>query len=408
MRKVIDIALLYLKTTYRDRGTFMWSFALPIIFTAVLGVGMRGFASDDGPPIWRVAVVNEDGGEFSEQLIARLDAEDNLEAAEVNPNTAATELEEGDASVILILPEDMSEQLEAGNSSTLEFRMSVQEPQAAQVVEQTVLAALFQVSSSIDIADTSLRVARRMELFSQPGAPSEETYYGESLAASREAQSEAPPITLETSQLTRLEGIEPDIPIGFDQASPGIAVIFTIFSIVYGAGTILLEREQGTLRRLLTAPVTKAAILGGKLLGVFIAGLIQFAVLVLAGQYLFGVPWGQSPLALAIMVASFTFAVTALGMLFSALVRTYAQVDALSMLLVMPLAGLGGAMWPIEIVPDFMQKIALWLPTGWAMRGFQDILVRGLGLQDVLLEAGVLMLFGIVFMTIGVWRFRYE
>jgi ABC-2 type transport system permease protein len=110
----------------------------------------------------------------------------------------------------------------------------------------------------------------------------------------------------------------------------------------------------------------------------------------------------------AAMIMSFSFAITSLGMLISAFVRTYAQVDALSTLLILPLAGLGGAMWPIEIVPDFMQRIALWLPTGWAMRGFQDILVRGLGFQDVLLEAGVLMLFGIVFMTIGVWRFRYE
>jgi ABC-2 type transport system permease protein len=77
-------------------------------------------------------------------------------------------------------------------------------------------------------------------------------------------------------------------------------------------------------------------------------------------------------------------------------------------LLIMPLAGLGGAMWPIEIVPEFMQKIALWLPSGWAMRGFQDIIVRGFGLAEVLPAAGVLVLFGLAFLVIGVWRFKYE
>lgn len=408
MKKSLHIAWLYLKTTYKDRSAFIFGILLPVIFTAVIGVGMRGFAPDEGPPTWRVAVVNNDDGEFSEQLVARLDADENLEADEVEAETATTELEEGDAHVILILPADMSEQLEAGETSTLEFRMNVQEPQAAQVVEQAVLAALFQVSSSIDIADTSLRVAERMNLFNADGAPSEETYYRDSLAAANEAQNEEPPITLESSPVTRLEGTEPNVPIGFEQSSPGNAVIFAMFFIVGGSASILLEREQGTLRRLLTAPVGKAAILGGKLLGVFISGIIQFLILVLAGQFFFGVQWGQSPLGVAAMIISFSFAITSLGMLISAFVRTYAQVDALSTLLILPLAGLGGAMWPIEIVPDFMQRIALWLPTGWAMRGFQDILVRGLGLQDVLLEAGVLMLFGIVFLAIGVWRFKYE
>ena len=74
----------------------------------------------------------------------------------------------------------------------------------------------------------------------------------------------------------------------------------------------------------------------------------------------------------------------------------------------MALASLGGAWWPIEIVPTWMQKIALMLPTGWAMRGFQDIIVRGLGLQEILLEAVVLIGFGLLFLSIGIWRFRYE
>jgi ABC-2 type transport system permease protein len=77
-------------------------------------------------------------------------------------------------------------------------------------------------------------------------------------------------------------------------------------------------------------------------------------------------------------------------------------------LIIMPLAGLGGAMWPIEIVPAWMQQLALFLPSGWAMRGFHDIVTRGLGLQDILLEAAVLMAFGVGFLVIGVWRFKYE
>ncbi len=74
----------------------------------------------------------------------------------------------------------------------------------------------------------------------------------------------------------------------------------------------------------------------------------------------------------------------------------------------MPLAGLGGAMWPLEIVPQWMQQLAVFLPSGLAMRGFHDLITRGLGLQDVLLEAGALLAFGVVFLAVGVWRFKYE
>jgi ABC-2 type transport system permease protein len=377
-----------------------------VIVTTVLGVGMQGFTPDEGPPVWRLAVVNHDAGNFGAELVRTLDAEPNLEAAEVDAASAAQELEDNDAAATLTLPAELSANLQAGTPTTLEFHTSVEEPQSAQVVEQAVLSALFEVSAGADIASTSQRVAERMQLFELEGAPSREQYYGDSLAAAREAQTEQP-ISLEIEQVSRLVQ-EPNIPIGFAQASPGNAVIFSMFFIVYGASSILLEREQGTLRRLLTTPVSKAAILAGKLLGVFIAGVIQIFLMVALGQFFFDVPWGQSPAALAAMVAAFAFSITSLGMLLAALVRTYAQVDALTTLIILPLAGLGGAMWPIEIVPDFMQKIALWLPTGWAMRGFQDIIVRGFGLAQVLPEAGMLVLFGIVFLTIGVWRFKYE
>ena len=408
LRKTWDIARLYLVSTYRDRSTFIWSLVLPVIVTAVIGVGMRGFASDEGPPLWQVFIVDNDQGAFSQQLIQSLDTDPNLETNVVDTTTAADFLESDTAAAVLTLPEDLSEQLEAGETTIAELTMNVQMPVPAQAIEQAVLAALFKVSSSIDIAETSLRVAERMDLFAQQAAPSRATYYQEGLDAAAVALEQESPISMESSQVTRLASRETNIPLGFEQSSPGNTVLFAMFFVLYGAGTLLLEREQGTLRRLLVAPVTKTAVLGGKLLGVFIAGVIQITVMILVGQFLFGVNWGQSPLALAAMVLSFSFAITSLGMLIAALVRTYAQVDALSTLIILPMAGLGGALWPIEIVPDFMQKIALWFPTGWAMRGFQDIIIRGLGLQDVLLEAGMLALFGIVFLAIGVWRFKYE
>jgi ABC-2 type transport system permease protein len=245
-------------------------------------------------------------------------------------------------------------------------------------------------------------------LFELAGAPDQEVYYADALQAGQRAWQAGAPTSVEASQVTRREDTEVNVPMGFAQTSPGIGVMFTMFFIAYGGAAILLEREQGTLRRLLTMPVSKTAILGGKVLGIFIAGGVQFTIMVLAGIFLFGVDWGREPLALAVMIVSFVFCITCFSILLAALARSYAQIDALTTLIILPLSALGGAMWPIEIVPPFMQQIALFLPTGWAMRGFHDIITRGLGLADVLPEAGMLMSFGVVFLAIGVWRFKYE
>lgn len=406
LKNLLQIAWLYLYTTYKDRSTLIWGLALPLIFTTVLGVGMQGFASDDAPPTWRIAVVNEDNGSFGEELIASLDAHPSLVAAPSTQAAADSALEAAEISVALHIPAELSSNLHAGLPTTLPFYSRINEPLSAQVVEQAVLAALFELSASVDIANASLQVAERMDLFGREGAPSQAEYLQTSLAAAQAAQ-ETQPISVTTRQLTRLDA-QAEVPIGFTQASPGNMVIFSMFFIVYGASSILLEREQGTLRRLLTTPASKLAILGGKLLGVFIAGVVQITLLVVVGQVAFNVPWGQSPAALAAMILAFAFCITSMGMLLAALVRTFAQIDALSMMLILPLAGLGGAMWPIEIVPEFMQKIAMWLPTGWAMRGFQDIIIRGFGLTEILPSAGVLVLFGLVFLVLGVWRFKYE
>lgn len=405
---ILDITWLHIKTTYQERSSLIFGFLMPVIFTFVIGVGISGFEpGDDSPQTWQVNVVNQDAGKLSTLLINRLRSDLILEVSEVDAAIANAQLEEGVSAATLIIPDDMSNRLLNSERVNLEFRLNVEEPVSAQVVEQAILAAMNELSSSLDIADASARVANQLGLF-DAGGPTRSEYYATSIDAAQAEWQAGAPISVTAQKETKREETTVQIPGGFQQTSPGIAVMFAMFFVVSGAGTILLEREQGTLRRLLTAPTSKAAILGGKLLGVFVSAVIQFSLLVLVGHFFFNVDWGQSPAALILMTLAFIFSITALGMLAASLVRTFAQIDAISTILILPLSGLGGAMWPIEIVPDFMQRIALWVPTGWAMRGFHDIITRGLGLEDILQEAGVLIIFGIVFLSIGVWRFKYE
>lgn len=409
LRKILAIALLHLKTTYQSRSALLFGLAMPIVFTLVIGVAI---GQQDAPAVetWRLAAVNEDSGTLGSTLIENLEGNPFLEVSSEDAESARTKLDAEEISASLFIPEDFSARLLAGEPLTLDFQANIEDALSGQVVEQAVQASLNELSSSLDIAAASLRVAARLGLF-EPGlasAPSEADYQQAAIDAAQTRLQSGPPIAVQTIQQTQRENAEDALPSGFNQSSPGIAVIFAMFFVMAGTSSLVVERERGTLSRLMTAPVGKGIIMSGKLLGVYLSALTQFAIMVLFGQFALSVDWGAEPLALILLIMAFTFSITGMGILAASFVRTANQIDAVSTILIMPLAGLGGAMWPLEIVPQWMQQLAMFLPSGLAMNGFHDLITRGLGLDAVLLEAGALLAFGVVFLAIGAWRFRYE
>jgi ABC-2 type transport system permease protein len=192
------------------------------------------------------------------------------------------------------------------------------------------------------------------------------------------------------------------------QYSLGFTVFFVTMVALGSAGGILEEREIGTLRRLLAAPLRRSQILTGKALGVALVATFEATLLVGFGALVFGVPWGTDPLPVALLLFSLVLASTGLGIMISALVRTRSQMSALTPIVSTALAMLGGCYWPIEIASPFMQQLARLTPTGWAMVGLKDVVARGLGLQAALLPSVVLLGIAGLTLAIGIPRLRLE
>jgi ABC-2 type transport system permease protein len=131
-------------------------------------------------------------------------------------------------------------------------------------------------------------------------------------------------------------------------------------------------------------------------------------ILILFGIYVMHISWGNSIIGLAVMMIAFGLAAVSMGATLGTFTKTAKQANSLSIMLGMGMGFLGGCGWPIELFPPAMQKVAMVLPTYWAMQGFTDLAMRGEGLNAIWLEAGVLVLFAVVFFIIGVGRFRYE
>jgi len=182
------------------------------------------------------------------------------------------------------------------------------------------------------------------------------------------------------------------------------------------ARSIYEERKTGSLRRLVSAPLTRSELLLGKMLPIWLLTLVQIAVIFLFGALILpllgigklGV--GESPLAWALTSAVIALCSTSLGIMISALAKSEGQINGLSNALLWVAGFLGGALIPsfmIQQIP-MLNVLSRLVPQSWATRAYYDILARGAGLAQVLPSLGMLLVFSAVFFFIGLRRFKFE
>jgi len=190
--------------------------------------------------------------------------------------------------------------------------------------------------------------------------------------------------------------------------------LFGVFFIAQQlAGSILEEKKLGTFRRLLAAPVSRGAVLLGKLVPYLLLNVAQVTVMFAVGVLvlpLLGAPRLAlgSPLALAAISLAASLSATGLGVLIAALAKTNEQIGGLGSLLVVTMAALGGVMVPHRVMPEMMSRLGLLTPHAWALRAYEDVLVHGAGLGAVLPGIAALLGFAALFFGVAVWRFRWE
>jgi len=396
------IARQYWRTTFLHRNVLIFALLMPLIFTFV--VGSVSVADNETQQAARLAVVDEDDSAGSLALVQGLRASPVFDVQLLERTAALAQIERDESIAALLIPVGFGEALSQNGAAMLDLRTNPLRAQEAQSVEQEVRRAMATMNGMVQAAGIAVSAAEQL---GTADPVQRQAAFNSALRQVQAAWATQAPVEVLAVPVTRLSQTAA-IPDGFEQSSPGMLVTFSLVFLLNGTLVLIVERQQGTLRRLLVMPMRKAAIMIGKLGGIYVAGLLQAAILIGAGALLFGVPWGQAPVALLVMVLSFAFSITSLGMLIAGVARTYAQANALANILMYAVAALGGAWWPIEIVPGWMQQLARLTPTYWAMQGFQDIIVRGLGLAAVLPSAALLLLFGAVYLSIGLWRFRYE
>ncbi len=401
MSKAWQVAKVMLIEIRRDRAAWVSMLLVPILLTMIMGLIFGGMGSENEKA--KVPVIDHDQTKYSKLLVEELKKEQTFKVTKGTEAKVREDISEGTISAAIIIPEGFGEALRKKEKTKLEYLQLVGSDRAIGIAQ--ILDGL-----AIRFSTDSESASATLELMKQYGplTEDEEDFWSSSFEVADDAWDD-PPVIVEVNDVVESE-VRGDktLASGFALTSMGFTIMFIMFMVVSGATTLLEERQKKTLGRLLTSPTKKASIVGGKILGVFIIGGIQAAILILVGGFVFKVDWGYAPLPLVVLMAVFIFCMAAMGILVSALARTLAQANSITPVIIISLAMLGGCYWPVEITPPFMQTIAKVIPTGWMMKGLTDLMVRHRGWDAVLLPSLVILGFGIVFITIGLVFLRFE
>lgn len=213
--------------------------------------------------------------------------------------------------------------------------------------------------------------------------------------------------------VSRLLSLEEEQVVGREVKSPaatrvvgGWAVMFLMFALNSAATSLFEERKSGIFQRLLSGPVTRADILWSRFIFGVVLGLVQLLTIFGIGSVLYGIDVTSHFGNLALVSLATASACTAFGLLIASVAPSHEAAQGLATFLILTMSACGGAWFPVSFMPDFMQQVARFTLTYWAMDGFGQVLWAGNSLGQLLPVLGILGGITAGVMAVAIWGFR--
>lgn len=413
LRKSLAMAVKEMQIFFKDRGVAFTVFFLPLLISAL---SAASFAGDSGNIELPVVIVDQDPGQYSQDILDILvDIEELQITYSDSPAAAEALVTESQALAAILFPPDFTTQIDAYTPTTITLVLDPTQPQYARIIttimEEAIAPAVVQGEYRHGVravwADSSVDTqknpdAARAQAAQEDGAVSTQL---------KELE-ENPPVKVQKEILEGASVRGPDNI--FSALMPGWAVMFAFFMMFSLSGQLLEEKAAGTLRRLLSAPISRSAIIGGKVLGYQVVILAQMLLVFAASNLLFKmpVPLGWPLVGLILTSMALGLAAASLGMMIASLARSKSQAQWVGLLLIFLLGGLGGCI-QIELKPlyraqGFIGFLSRLTPQAHALESFRRLMIEGYGLVDVLPQIAILLGMAALFFAIAIWRFRFE
>ncbi len=383
--KALFIAANSIRRLLRERANLFFVFALPMLLILVLGAAFGGEGD------LRVGIASQGSGALGAELKDALDSQTGIAATEyADKDSLVLAVERGVLEAGVIIPEGYDETLRAGSPAVLEF---VGRP------DPTTQALRNTVQSAATRQGALLRAATFAQAQGALG-------FAQALELAAKIDEAGPLLTVKQEAVG-----EPFALAGlgkFDLGAYSELLLFIFLTSMTGSAALIQSRQLGISRRMLSTPTPVRTILVGESLGRFGVAMVQGLVIMLGSAVVFGVDWGD-PLAAAAILIVFSLGAAGTGMLMGSIFKNDQQAGGLGVLIGLGLAALGGCMLPLSIMKVFspgMWKVAHITPHAWGIEAFEETILRGGGLLDILPYLGILAGFAAVVFGLATWRLR--
>jgi ABC-2 type transport system permease protein len=410
LKYVWFIAMKDLKLFTRDRFALLFALLFPFLFATMFYFLMSGAGSGDVRLELHLATQEAPGG-MSYQILQGLETKDESQLKPGEPkivwdkdyNEARQAVEDKKLAGFIAFPSDFTRALTTGSGTRLEIIANASDVNTRAALNGLAGAISSQIGTDQVIIQASVTllvengvipadrdsidnaVQQMMNRILSGGAAGAGTSY----------------LTFRTDKVGEVEAENPS-----NWVIPGYLVMFVFFAAALTAESIVRERQNRTLERLLASSVRRESILGGIFTGTALRGLIQIIIFWTFGILVFHVDLGLSPSAVIILSVLMVLMSATFALMLATLARTLRSAASLAVITSLTLAPLGGCWWPSFLYPEWLQNVARITPHAWATSGFNKLMVYGASFGDVVPSMLALLGFSVIFGVIAVWRFR--
>ncbi|AYN69329.1 ABC transporter permease [Euzebyella marina] len=402
----------------RDFGGLAILFLMPLLLVITITVIQDGTFKTLKESKIPILLVDLDQGTVSKNIQENLKTSDQFEViAQPTEEKAEALVQNGDYQLAIVIPQNLSKNLKQKveeNVSGILDRFGMEEeniPLAKSIIEPKEVKLYFDPATQI-----SFRNAIKSGIDQMVSKIETESIYK---AFQEELTDDPQEKIFDTQPFITFKEIAPGsvsennvIPNSTQHNIPAWTLFAIFFIILPLSINMVKEKNLGTFVRLRTNPVSYATVLGGKTIVFLSVALIQFALMLIVGVYLFpllGLPQLSvaGKLSFLFLVAFFAgLAAVGLGLLLGTIAKSQEQSAPFGATFVVILAALGGVWVPVFAMPKFMQVLSGISPMNWGLNAFYDVFLRNVGIIELLPEIALLFLFFLI--TTGISIFYNE
>jgi ABC-2 type transport system permease protein len=381
---------------FHDQRSVILTFLLPVILITLFAFAYGSIGSYDGrsEPV-SLLVSDLDHTRSSKKIIQKIDSLEDIRIITLDSIKSKELVIKGKYPGALLIYKGFQDSLEAGNATQIELVYDSSREMEVGILQQNLISTLMSSAGQ-------LIVRKSIENYLHEQFPDIDKSTSDNILNTA-IKDDNNKIAI---KWTSLVGEKNDTKLGLIQAVAGTAILMLLFSVA-GVGTsILEEKENGTINRLLYSPLKGSAILFGKMLFAFFISILQLTAMFLFAGLVFKMDLSVNIPGLILMITATSFAVSSIGIFLAAVARTRQQAQNLSTIIILIMSAIGGSMIPLFIMPVILQKIALLSVNYWGIQGFYDIFWRNLPLEAILPKILILFCIGIITTLASIRLFR--